>query len=125
MTAVWLFDDNDDFLSGVGVETDPIFAIESHLTRDFTETFWASMDFAGFFGGESSIGGVSGSSIDNVGVGLTLGFQITDNFQIGTSYFSTIDDGDRGDVQGDEFRIMFSYGWHSLIEGMRRLKDKN
>ncbi len=65
--------------------------------------------------------GEKGSDIDNLGVGLTLGFQVSDNFQISTSYFSTIDDGGAGDLQGDEFRIMFTFGWHPLIEGMNRL----
>lgn len=124
LPQVWLFDDNDNF-GGRNLETDPIFGLEAHVTRDFTETFWGSLDVAGFTGGKSSIQGTAGSSIDNLGVGLTLGFQVSDNLQISTSYFATVDDSDPGDLRGDEFRIMFTFGWHPLIEGMRRLAGEH
>jgi hypothetical protein len=124
LPAVWLFDDNDDYQGGKTLSTDPIFAIEGHLTRDFTESAWGSLDVAWFSGGESQVAGVSGESIDNLGVGLTFGFQVNDNLSITMSYFSTIDDGDAGDVRGDEFRLMFSYGWNDLLEGMRRLSGE-
>ena len=62
--------------------------------------------------------------MDNLGVGLTFGFQVTDNLSINTSYFTTVDDGGPGDLQGDEFRLMFTYGWHPLLEGMKRLSHE-
>ncbi len=121
LPAVWLFGDNDDYLGGSNLSTDPVLAIEAHLTRDFTETAWGSIDAAWFSGGTSEIDGVAGSDVDNLGLGLTFGFQVNDNLSITMSYFSTIDDGGAGDLRGDEFRLMFTYGWHDLIEGMRRL----
>jgi hypothetical protein len=124
LPALWWFSDNDDYQGGQTLETDPIFGFEAHLTRDLTETLWGSLDTAWFSGGESTIDGVSGEEIDNLGVGLTLGFQISDNFSINTSYFSTIADGGAGDLQGDEFRLMFTYGWHPLVEGMKRLSGE-
>lgn len=77
-----------------------------------------------FNGGESSVDGVDGQAVDNVGVGVTLGFQVTDNLSINTSYFTTVDDSDPEDLRGDEFRLMFTYGWHPLIEGMKRLSGE-
>ncbi len=43
LPAVWFFEDNDDFL-GLTLENDPLFQVEAHLTHDFTETFWGSLD---------------------------------------------------------------------------------
>jgi len=36
---VWLFGTNDDYV-GQTLKTDPMFQLDAHLTRDFTETFW-------------------------------------------------------------------------------------
>ncbi len=121
LPAVWLFGDNNDYQGGQTLSTDPIFGLEAHLTRDFTETMWGSIDSVWFSGGKSEIGGVTGSSIDNLGVGVTFGFQVNDNLAINVSYCTTVDDNDPGDVRGDEFRLMFTYGWHPLIQGMQRL----
>jgi hypothetical protein len=124
LPAIWWFGDNDDYQGGMTLETDPIFSIEGHLTRDFTESAWGSLDAAWFQGGKSEVDGLQGEAVDNVGVGLTFGFQVTDNLSISMSYFSTIDDGAAGDLRGDEFRLMFTYGWHNLLEGMRRLSGE-
>ena len=124
LPALWWFGDNDDFQGSQTLETDPIFGLEGHLTRDLTETLWGSLDSAWFNGGESSVDGVDGQAVDNVGVGVTFGFQINDNLSINTSYFTTVDDSDPEDLRGDEFRLMFTYGWHPLIEGMNRLSGE-
>lgn len=124
LPAVWLYGDNTDYQGGMTLATDPMFAIEGHLTRDFTESAWGSLDAAWFQGGKSEVDGLQGEAVDNVGVGLTFGVQVNDNLSVSMSYFSTIDDGGDGDLRGDEFRLMFTYGWHPLIEGMRRLSGK-
>lgn len=121
LPALWLFGDNDDYQGGQTLSTDPLLGLEGHLTRDLTETLWVSLDAAWFEGGESDVNGVGSLSADNVGVGLTMGFQITDNLALNSSYFSTVDDGGAGDLQGDQFRMMLTYGWHPLVEGMKRL----
>ncbi len=124
LPAVWLFGENDDYL-GQSLSTDPLFQIEGHVTRDFTKSFWGSIDAAWFSGAKSEIGGASGSSLNNIGVGFTLGYQVTDNLLITLGYFSTINDNDPGDFRGDEFRMNFTFGWNSLIEGMKRLSEEH
>jgi hypothetical protein len=121
LPALWWFGDNDEYQGGQTLETDAIFGIEAHLTRDLTETLWGSIDTAWFNGGDSEVDGVGGLAVDNLGVGVTLGFQVTDNLSINTSYFTTIDDSGPEDLRGDEFRLMLTYGWHPLLEGMKRL----
>jgi hypothetical protein len=123
LPAVWLFGDNDDYV-GQTLETDPLFQLDAHLTRDLTEHFWGSLDGVWFYGGEASVNGVSGEKLNNVGVGLTLGYQINDNLNLTVGYKSTINDDAPDDLRMDSFIVSFVYGWHKLLEGSRRLKDE-
>ncbi|HEX6811704.1 MAG TPA: transporter [Planctomycetota bacterium] len=124
LPAVWVYGDNTDYQGTKTLETDPMFALEGHLTRDLTESAWSSLDAAWFQGAKSEVDGLQGEAVDNLGVGVTFGFQVTDNLSVNLSYFTTIDDNDDGDLRGDEFRLMFTYGWHQLLEGMHRLSGK-
>jgi hypothetical protein len=122
LPAVWLFGDNDDYV-GQTMETDPLFQLDAHLTRDLTERFWGSLDGVWYYGGKASINGVSGEKLDNTGLGVTLGYQINDNLNLTVTYKSTINDDDADDLRMDNFMVTFVYGWHPLVEGMRRLKE--
>jgi outer membrane putative beta-barrel porin/alpha-amylase len=121
--AVWVFSENDSYRGTTTLTTSPLFQLEGHVTRDFTESLWGSFDASWFAGARPTIDGRDGSSLNNPGVGFTLGFKVTENLSLNTTYFSTVADSDATDFRGDEFRIMFTYGWHALIEGMHRLKD--
>ena len=43
LPSAWFFTDNDDF-QGLTLEQDPLFMVESHLTRDLTEDLFVSLD---------------------------------------------------------------------------------
>ena len=57
---------------------------------------------------------VDGKKLQNVSAGFTVGFQATDNLMISTSYSATVNGGSQ-DLKIDQFRLMLTYGWHSLI----------
>jgi hypothetical protein len=122
LPAVWLFGTNDDYV-GQTLKTDPMFQLDAHLTRDFTEHFWGALDAAWYYGGKSTIDGVAGKALNNVGVGLTLGYQINDNLQLTLGYKTTVNDNDPGDLRMSSFMFTLVYGWHPTIEGMKRLKE--
>ena len=122
LPAVWFFSDNKDFV-GTTMQTEPMFQVEAHLTRDFMENMWGSLDVIYFSGGKATIDGVQGKNLNNVGLGGTLGYHINDNMQLTVSYSSTVNDNKPEDLKMDGFRITLIYGWHDLIEGMRRLKN--
>ncbi len=124
LPAVWLFGDNDDYL-GQRLETEPMFQLDAHLTRDFTEHLWGSLDGVWFNGGEASIDGVNGESVDNFGLGFTLGYSLNDNINLTFGYKSTLNDSDPGDMQMDSFNLSLVFGWHPLLEGSRRLKESH
>ena len=123
LPAVWLFGDNTDFV-GETMETDPLYQIDAHLTRDFTEHLWGSLDAAWYNGAKATIGGVEGEELDNYGFGLTLGYQINDNLGLTFSYKSTASDQAPDDLQMDVFMISLVSGWHPIIEGSKRLQSE-
>jgi hypothetical protein len=118
--SIWLYGDNDDF-SGTTLSTDPLLQVELHLTRDFTSHFWGSFDATTLSGGASTIHGVEGDAKSTLGVGFTLGYQVNDNLGLTLGYMSTVNDSGPTDLRLDAFRISFTYGWHPLIEGQKRL----
>jgi hypothetical protein len=120
MPSVWFFSNNDDFM-GQTLETDPMFELDGHLTRDLTERLWGSLDFVWFDGGGSTINGVSGDSLNNFGAGFTLGYQINENLNMTFGYKSTFTSPSSTDLRMDVFMISLVYGWHPIIEGARRL----
>jgi hypothetical protein len=123
LPAVWLFGDNDGYV-GQTLETDPMFQLDAHLTRDFTEHLWGSLDAVWYSGGQATINGVQGEELSNVGVGLTLGYAVNDNLNLTFGYKSTVNDSAPNDLRMDNFMITLVYGWHPLIEGSRRLKNE-
>jgi hypothetical protein len=123
LPAVWFFGENDDYV-GQTMKTDPMFQIDAHLTRDFTERFWGSLDAAWFYGGKASINGVEGEELNNLGFGLTLGYQINDNLNLTFGYKSTVNDNAPDDLRMDVFMVTLVFGWHPIIEGMKRLEGE-
>jgi hypothetical protein len=121
--SVWFFGENDDYV-GQTLDTDPMLQVEAHLTRDFTEHFWGSLDGTWLTGGKASVEGVEGDSMNNLGAGFTLGYQINDNLSLTAAYMSTVNDSDPEDLKMDGFRLSFTYGWHPIVEGQKRLKGE-
>jgi len=124
LPAVWFFGNNNNY-SGQTLETKPMFQIEGHLTRDFMEKLWGSLDFIWYSGGESKVDTLTVPQLNNAGIGITLGYQINDNMQLMIAYTSSINDTEPEDLKIDAFRITFICGWHKLVEGMHRLKGKD
>jgi hypothetical protein len=123
LPAVWFFGTNNNFV-GQTMKTDPLFQLDAHLSRDFTEHFWGALDASWYYGGEASINGVSGDKLNNFGVGLTLGYQVNDNLNLTCGYKSTVNDDKPDALRMDVFMITLVYGWHSLIEGSKRLHEE-
>jgi hypothetical protein len=123
LPAVWFFGTNDDYV-GKTLSTDPLFQVDAHLTRDFTDRIWGSLDGVWYTGGKATIDGVEGDKLDNLGIGLTLGYHINDNLSLTVGYKSTINDKAPADLQMDGFMVSLVAGWHPLVEGARRLKGE-
>lgn len=118
LPSIWFFGDNDDFV-GHRLSTDPKFQLEGHLTRDFHEHLWGSFDVNWMTGGKSSIDGVAGEDLDMIG----LGYHINDNIQLTAGYIANVNDSAPTDLRMDGFKLSLLFGWHPLIEGMKRLEE--
>ncbi len=117
--SVFLFGQNDDFV-GSELDNDPLFQVEAHLTRDFTSMFFGSVDLVYRHGARSEIGGIEAEEVlDVLGAGFSLDFQATDNFGVRFSYHSLV--GGDSDMDGDMFRVMGYFGWHPLVEKIKKL----
>jgi len=123
LPAVWVFGTNDNYNGGQTLETDPMFQVDGHLTRDVTETLWVSLDGSWYSGGRATIDGVQGSALDNLGFGLTAGYPINEHLNLTLGYKSTVSDDAPGDLQMSGFMVSLVYGWHPLLEGVRRLNQ--
>jgi outer membrane putative beta-barrel porin/alpha-amylase len=123
LPAVWLFGPNNDYV-GQTLTTEPLFQLDAHLTRDFTEHFWGSLDAAWYYGGKATINGIAGEKLNNYGAGFTLGYTINDNLNLTVGYKSTLNDTAPNALRMDTFMITLVYAWHPLIEGSRRLKGE-
>ncbi|MFN8255903.1 MAG: transporter [Bacteroidales bacterium] len=122
LPVMWIFGDNKDFV-GYKMETKPMYQVEGHLTRDFMEKVWGSLNVVWYKGGEATIDTIQGTELNNLGIGGTIGYHINDNMELQVAYMSTINDPEQGDLKMDTFRLTLLFGWHKLIEGMQRLKS--
>ena len=123
LPVVWLFGDNNDYL-GQKLSTDPLFQIDGHLTRDFTDSLWGAVDGSYYNGAKSTINGVSTQPLDNFGVGLTLGYRLNDNLGLTFGYKTTVNDSAPDALRFDNFMFTLVYGWHPLVEGSKRLQGE-
>jgi hypothetical protein len=123
LPALWVFGANDNYNGGQTLETDPLFQLDGHLTRDVTETLWVSLDGSWYTGGRATVNGVQGSSLNNLGFGLTVGYPVNEHLNLTLGYKSTVNDDAPGDLQMGGFMVSLVYGWHPLLEGVRRLKE--
>ena len=121
--SVWIFGDNDDFV-GRNLSSDSTFELETHLTRNFTSKFWASLDATYTSSGDATIANTTSSGSDMTLAGFTLGYQINDSSQLTIGYKSTLNNDTGADeLQMSVFMISFMTGWHRLLEGASRLQS--
>lgn len=118
--SVWLFAKNDDFMGQV-MENDPMWQLEAHLTNDFTPNFWGSLDVLYRRGFQSEIDGLEvGEELDMGNLGVTLNYEVSDNFNIRAGFSSNVF-GDN-DLDSSMVRLQFVYGWHPLMENIKKLQ---
>ncbi len=119
--SVWLFGQNDDFL-GQTLENDPLWQVEAHVTHDLTRSFYGSVDLLYRRGFQSEIDGIGvGDELEVGNLGLTLNYQLTNNFVMRAGYSSNVfgDDG----LDNSVVRLQLVYGWHRLMQNMKKLVE--
>jgi hypothetical protein len=119
--SVMLFGSNDDVL-GHTLANDPLYQLEAHVTRDFTARFFSSVDVLYRHGALSEIDGseVAGE-LDILSAGFTLDYHVNDNVGLRVSYHSIV--GGDSNLDGDMFRFGVNFGWHGLVEKIKKLQS--
>jgi hypothetical protein len=106
-------DNNDPSRSSTAskIEQESFFMIESHLSHNFTKKLWASVDLGYQYGGSTTADGVSDdNTINFMGGGASLGYQILPYLGAYSSYGSDFFNGQRG-VNAEMIRlsVVFTY----------------
>ena len=114
---------NDNSL-GTEIEQDPIFVVESHLSRDITKKAFISLDYSYIAGGKSTYTdndtGImvrESDAFDTHILGVTVNYKINDNMQIFLTHAQTISDAnDAFDLEGSLLKATLSWSWHDYFE---------
>lgn len=84
---VYVFTDNNDITAGDSKSQDPLFVLETHLTRDLSPDIYVSLDMRTFFGGETSVDGVPDENQQQVlALGGTFGWTLTSHISLQVTY---------------------------------------
>ncbi|MGV3489741.1 MAG: transporter [Devosia sp.] len=101
LPSVTVYGDNTDPAGAMNtadvVSQDPLFALEGHITRNFGQMVWASLDGFYQYGGETSNDGVGNDdATQSLSLGATVGVHLAPNISLEASYdevvYSNIDD---------------------------------
>ncbi len=114
---------NDDAM-GSEVEQDPVFMIESHLSRDITKRAFISLDYSYIFGGAATYtdkaSGVTVKESDEFDthlLGLTINFQVNDHMQLFLTHVQTFNDNnDKITLKGAIVKASLTWSWHDYFE---------
>ena len=112
LPSVTIFADNTD-PSGDADTTgqDPLFILESHVTRSLTKTVWAAFGGIYNYGGETSTDGVwNNDRRESLGLGASVNFAANSSTSIKISYGKTVWRNDDG-LDGKLLRIVTTYAF--------------
>ncbi|MGH8069303.1 MAG: transporter [Candidatus Entotheonellia bacterium] len=75
--GVTFYTKNDDFLSGMTLEQDPIYSVQGHLIYNFGAGVWGALDATYYTGGRTTVDGVKGDNLqENTRLGVTLALPV-------------------------------------------------
>jgi hypothetical protein len=81
--GVTFYTNNDDFLNGMALEQDPIYAVQGHLIYNFGAGVWGALDATYYTGGRTTVDGVKGDTLqENTRLGLTVALPVTRHYSI-------------------------------------------
>jgi outer membrane putative beta-barrel porin/alpha-amylase len=81
--GVTFYTNNDDFLNGMTLEQDPIYAVQGHLIYNFGAGVWGALDATYYTGGRTTVDGVKGDTLqENIRLGLTVALPVNRHHSI-------------------------------------------
>ena len=108
--SIYLYGDNDEPFRAEQREQDPLLAVESHLSHNFTAKFWASLDLRYRYGGETTTDGVDDDNrINQWGGGFSLGYQFTSALSGFFGYGEIFAERDGSDSEMWRARLIYAF----------------
>jgi len=75
--GVTFYTNNDDFLNGMTLEQDPIYAVQGHLIYNFGAGVWGALDATYYTGGRTTVDAGKGDNVqENTRLGLTVALPV-------------------------------------------------
>lgn len=109
---ITLFGDNTD-APGTGgtLEQDPLFTLEAHVSRNFGQAIWGSLDALYTYGGETRTNGVSaGNTQRSLALGVSGNLTLSEAASIKATYGEVVS-GNAAGSDGRMFRLQFLYSF--------------
>ncbi len=89
--SVTFYGDNDSPHNADKLEQKPLYALETHLTHDFSSRLWGSIDALYNIGGATTTDGVkSDTDTEKFALGFTLGTNLPHGFNLQLNYGKTL-----------------------------------
>ena len=97
----------------------PLFSLENHLSHNFTDKLWASVDLRYQYGGELKADGVKqDNQINALSGGATVGYQIIPPLAMHLSYGNVFNN--PSNIEADMFKITIQFSYVN----MKKLQSK-
>ncbi len=97
----------------------PLFSLENHLSHNFTDKLWASLDLRYQYGGELKADGVKqDNQINALAGGATVGYQIIPPLAMHVSYGSVFNN--PSNIEANMFKITLQFSYVN----MKKLQSK-
>lgn len=110
--SAWFFSANNEFLGSQKFEQAPLFLLEAHLTRDFSEVFYLSLDYMLQSGGETTLNDIKQDDAQTANfLGLTMGYQITETLKFDFRYNASLKPRPEKDIDIDLLQFNFTHAW--------------
>lgn len=108
LPKVTLFTENDDATGSANrLEQDPLLSLEGHLTRNFGQAVWVSLDMFYEYGGETETDGVeNGDKMRSFSLGLSAALNLSPGSSVKVSYGEVVS-GNPSGSDAEMLRIQF------------------
>ncbi len=110
-TSLFWFSDNDDFVDAATLEQDPVWALQGHVTRNFSGNFWIGAGLAYAVGGDVTIDQQRiDYEVDNLIWNLVVNYRINPNQSVTLAWQQGRTQVDVG-MDFDSWLLSWAYAW--------------
>jgi hypothetical protein len=112
LPSIWFYKDNDNSFSQT-LSQDPMYTLETHITRDITQQIFVSLDYFIQRTGETSLDGIKQNNAHTSNsLGATIGYMLNAQTQFQLRYASTLNPNEeQSELDANMFQFNLNYFW--------------